>query len=145
MMPSEKQIGIIGQREPELCAVSGRSVRGKHAVTHYKGDGVHYVRVLNQFDDKWPEAADAYGFPVPKADEDVKDESVFVVDTLKPDNAADYLLNQANPPAHYTPLMQNIAAIPGDNIPGIAKTRQTREKSVSDQSISADGMSKVDD
>lgn len=76
---SEKQVGIIGQYEPELCAVSGRPIRGKHAVTHYKGDGVHYVRVLNQFDDKWPEAAPIYGFPVHE-ENSAQDENVFVLD-----------------------------------------------------------------
>lgn len=145
-MPSDKQIGIMGQYEPELCAVSGRLIRGKHASTYYKGDGVHYVRVLNQFDHKWKEAAPEYGFPDPVIQEEIeKDEDVFVLDTLNPENAADYLLNQANPPAHYTPMMQHIAAIPGDNIPGTVKARQAREKSPSDQSISTDSTSKGDD
>jgi hypothetical protein len=82
-MASEKQVGILGEREPELCAVSGRSLLGKHAVTHYKGDNVHYVRVLNQFDHLWSEAAEQYGFPVPQTEEEVVDDDVFVVEALK--------------------------------------------------------------
>lgn len=66
-----QQIGIIGEREPELCAVSGKPIKGKHANTYYKGDGKHYVRVLNAYDDQWKQAAPYYGFPVPviQADE----------------------------------------------------------------------------
>lgn len=82
-MPSDKQIGVLGEREPELCAVSGRPVRGKHAVTHYKGDNVHYVRVLNQFEHLWKEAAPAYGFPEPVIEDErtpVVDSDVFVLD-----------------------------------------------------------------
>lgn len=81
-MPSENQIGIIGGKEPTLCAVSGRDVRGKHAVTHYKGDGT-YVRVLNQFDHLWPKAAPEYGFPEPVIqDEQPVNTDAFVLEGL---------------------------------------------------------------
>jgi hypothetical protein len=82
-MPSEQQIGTIGGKEPTLCAVSGRNVRGKHAVTHYKGDGT-YVRVLNQFDHLWAKAAPEYGFPEPIVqDEQPIESDAFVLEGLQ--------------------------------------------------------------
>jgi hypothetical protein len=78
-----KQIGIIGEYEPELCAVSGKNVRGKNANTYYKGDGVHYVRVLNAYIDKWKDAHMAYGFPEPIVqDEQPAEDEVFVLEEL---------------------------------------------------------------
>jgi hypothetical protein len=76
-MPSERQIGIKGEREPDLCAVTGRDVRGKHAVTHYGPNG-QYVYVLAQVDHLWPQAAPAYGFPV-REEKPAQDENVFVL------------------------------------------------------------------
>jgi hypothetical protein len=149
---SLKQLGIVGQYDPELCAVSGRPIRGKHAVTHYKGDNVHYVRVLNQFDHLWPESAEHYGFPVPQTDEEAVDEGVFVVDALKSENAGDYLLNQANPPAGWGWGAKQAGAIPGDNLaPTGASTTNTRQSRMSkpspapDQIAPADSISKGDD
>lgn len=81
-MPSDKQIGLMKDgrmiREPELCAVTGLDVRGKHAVTHYGPDG-QFVYVRAQSDHLWPLAAPAYGFPVPE-EEPVEDENVFVLE-----------------------------------------------------------------
>lgn len=81
-MPSEQQIGLMENgrmtREPALCAVTGRDVRGKHAVTHYGPDG-QFVYVLAQVDHLWPQAAPAYGFPVPE-EKSAQDENVFVLE-----------------------------------------------------------------
>lgn len=80
-MPSDKQIGLMEDgrmvREPELCAVTGRDVRGKHAVTHYGPNG-QFVYVLAQADHLWPQAAPAYGFPV-EEEKPAEDENVFVL------------------------------------------------------------------
>lgn len=108
-MPSENQIGIMGEREPQLCAVSGRPIRGKHTVTHYQGDNVHYVRVLNQFDHLWPQAAAAYGFPVPQEGDTQDNSDVFVLDDSLNENVpvydaltgqavASFQANSDNPP-----------------------------------------------
>lgn len=143
---SSKQVGIIGQYEPELCAVSGRPVRGKHAVTHYKGDNVHYVRVLNQFDGRWPEAAPRYGFPVTE-EKPAQDENVFVLEGINSDLAADYLLNQSVDSGEYGWATKQAAVIPGDTTPLNARpTKATSKASSASQSdIKADGMSKGDD
>jgi hypothetical protein len=75
-----QQLGIIGEREPSLCAVSGKPVKGKHANTYYKGDGKHFVRVLNAYDDQWKDAAPYYDFPVPVIQENEPSaEPVFVL------------------------------------------------------------------
>ena len=78
-----KQIGIIGEYEPELCAVSGKNVRGKNANTFYKGDGKHFVRVLNAYVDKWKDAHMHYGFPEPIIQEEQPaEQDVFVLEDL---------------------------------------------------------------
>jgi hypothetical protein len=83
MAQFEKQVGVIGEYEPELCAVSGKPVRGKHAVTFYQGDGVHYVRVLSAYVDQWKRAAPAYGFPESVIEEEKeRKEEVFVLEGL---------------------------------------------------------------
>lgn len=119
-MPSEQQIGIVGGKEPTLCAVSGRDVRGKHAVTHYGPDGT-YVRVLNQFDHLWAKAASAYGFPEPIIqDEQPPEFEVFVLQDLsevQANLAGDYLANQSSPSADLGEVTKEASAIPGDTAP----------------------------
>lgn len=85
-----EQIGIIGEREPSLCAVSGRPVKGKNATTYYKGDGKHYVRVLNAYDDQWAQAAPYYGWPTPVIQENEPSTSpVFVLPETSTDEVND--------------------------------------------------------
>lgn len=80
-MPGEQQIGLIEDgvmvREPELCAVTGRPIRGKHAVTQYGPNG-QFVYILSQAYGDWPQVAPEYGFPVPE-EKSVQAENVFVL------------------------------------------------------------------
>lgn len=55
---NDPRIGVVGQSEPRVCAVSGRPIKGKHALTHHIGSGF-YVRVLSQYDHQWSNALDA--------------------------------------------------------------------------------------
>jgi hypothetical protein len=131
---SGKQVGIIGGREPELCAVSGRPIRGKHAVAHYKGDNLHYVRVLNQYDHRWPEAAPRYGFPVHE-EISAQDENVFVLEGL-------------DEPKDFDPEQVVMTDDNGLKSSFLVQTRAPRapKPATSTQSdIKADGMSKGDD
>jgi hypothetical protein len=135
---SEKQVGIIGGREPELCAVSGKPVRGKHAVAHYKGDNVHYVRVLNQYDHRWTEAAPRYGFPV--HDEiSAQDENVFVLEGL--DEASQAIdINTNATPDQVVRALQQVGLVSPDRA-----SRSSKTDSSAQSDIKADGMSKGDD
>lgn len=142
---SNKQVGVIGEYEPELCAVSGRPIRGKHAITHYKGDNVHYVRVLNQFDHLWPEAAEQYGFPVPETEEETVDEDVFVVDALKDRDTGFLTVTDSNGKTETTSFTGSFGSLrPIDE--GRRKTRtSSTEKPSPDQPVSTDPNSKGDD
>lgn len=132
---SEKQLGIMGVYEPELCAVSGRPVRGKHAITHYKGDNTHYVRVLNQFDHQWPQAAPIYGFPV-QDEKPAQDENVFVLPEI---NLSATITTTTTPEQafEYMDKKGYFADKPS--------TSRASKSSTTQADIKADGMSKGDD
>lgn len=141
-MPSERQIGLMEDghmvHEPELCAVTGRDVRGKHAVTHYGPDG-QFVYVLAQADHLWPLAAPAYGFPVPE-EKPAQDEKVFVLDVneggVVPTGDNGVLLGGFLPPQPKdTPL----------SLPNPPARSPRASKSAETDFPQADAMSKGDD
>jgi hypothetical protein len=139
---SEKQVGIIGGREPELCAVSGKPVRGKHAVAHYKGDNVHYVRVLNQYDHRWTEAAPRYGFPVHE-EIPAQDENVFVLEGLETGR-----LTVTDSNGDVTETDFKTGSFPAGNFASVRPVESRRASKLSPTpppDIKADGMSKGDD
>jgi hypothetical protein len=137
---SEKQLGIMGVYEPELCAVSGRPVRGKHAITHYKGDNTHYVRVLNQFDHLWPQAAPIYGFPV-QDEKPAQDENVFVLP-----KSGTGRLTVTDSEGNSTEKEFSVGSFPAGNFASVRPATPRAPKSSTPQSdIKADGMSKGDD
>lgn len=136
-MPSERQIGIKGEREPDLCAVTGRDVRGKHAVTHYGPNG-QYVYVLAQVDHLWPQAAPAYGFPVTE-EKPAQAENLFVLEG-NDENAV------IVPTGDNTQGSFQAGSFPAGNFASVrSATPRAPKASTTQPDIKADGMSKGDD